>query len=198
MNDELSHRLKNVMAVVQSVASQTLRQATDLRSANEALDARLTALSQATDVLTAKSWMEADLHEVIERTLAPHGVGDRLDLHGPAIILKPQVTMALALALHELATNACKYGALSAEHGRVVLTWEVSDGSGADEPRFAMEWREKDGPPVERPSRHGFGSRMIERSLRAYFQGDAQLDFQPTGLVFTLNAPLAEAGRVRD
>lgn len=198
LNDELSHRLKNVMAVVQSVASQTLRQATDLPSANEALAARLTALSQATDVLTAKAWMEADLHEVIARTLAPHGVGDRLDLNGPAIILRPQVTMAFALALHELATNACKYGALSAENGRVALSWQVSDDTVADESRLHMEWRETDGPPVSPPNRHGFGSRMIERSLRAYFHGEAQLDFQPTGLVFTLNAPLAEAGRVRD
>lgn len=198
LNDELSHRLKNVMAVVQSVASQTLRQATDLRSANEALGARLTALSQATDVLTAKSWMEADLHEVIGRTLAPHGVGDRLDLHGPAITLKPQVTMAFALALHELATNACKYGALSVENGRVALSWQVSDGASAEEPRFQLEWREQGGPPVARPDRHGFGSRMIEQSLRAYFQGDALLDFEPTGLIFTLNAPLAEAGRLRD
>lgn len=198
LNGELSHRLKNVLAVVQSVAGQTLRQADDLSSANDALSARLTALAQATDVLTAQSWTAANLSDVVERTLAPHGVRDRLRVSGPEIVLHPQVTMAFALALHELATNACKYGALSNESGSVELTWDVSEGPIDGAPRFQLRWQESGGPEVRLPSRKGFGTKMIERSLRAYFRGPAELDYRPDGLVFTLDAPLGDAGRVRE
>lgn len=196
LNGELSHRLKNVLAVVQSVASQTLRQAADLSSADEALSARLSALAQATDVLTARSWTAADLNDVVEQTLAPHGIRDRLDIAGPGVTLHPQVTLAFALALHELATNACKYGALSNETGRVDLTWSVANGPDDDEPRFHLIWRETGGPEVCPPSRRGFGTKMIERSLRAYFRGRSQLEYYPSGLVFTLDAPLGDAGKV--
>lgn len=196
LNNELSHRLKNVLAVVQSVASQTLRQAGDLPSANEALSARLAALAQATDVLTTTSWAAADLHEVVEKALAPHGsIGERIRISGPAITLHPQVTMAFALALHELATNAAKYGALSNEDGYVDLTWRIVSGDG-EEPRFSLIWEEVGGPAVSAPSRQGFGSKMIERSLRSYFRGPARLDYRPSGLMFTLDAPLGDAGRV--
>lgn len=197
LNHELSHRLKNVLAVVQSVASQTLRQADDLASADEALSARFGALAQATDVLTARSWTAADLADVVERTLSPHGdLGKRIHLSGPRITLHPEVTMAFALALHELATNACKYGALSDDNGRVELSWNVTNGSIGEEPRFHLLWQEVGGPEVQPPARRGFGSKMIERSLRSYFRGPAQLEFRPSGLVFQLDAPLSEAGKV--
>lgn len=196
LNDELSHRLKNVLAVVQSVAAQTLRQSTDLTAANDALAARLTALAQATDVLTAKSWAAADLHEIIRRTLAPHGFGDRIRLQGPAIVLDPQITLAFGLALHELATNAGKYGAMSTDAGHVDLTWSVTHGSIGEEPRFRLIWQEVGGPIVRPPTRQGFGQRMIERSLRSYFKGTAKLDFPSSGLVFTLDAPLGDNGKV--
>ena len=196
LNGELSHRLKNVLAVVQSVALQTLRQADDLPSASDALSARLSALAEATDVLTAQSWASAGLADVVKRTLAPHAMGDRFRVSGPPVVLHPQVTMAFALALHELATNACKYGSLANDSGHVDLSWHVTNGPDGGEPHFHLQWQEVGGPEVSPPSRRGFGSKMIERSLRAYFRGPAELSFPPEGLVFTLDAPLGDAGKM--
>ena len=199
LNHELSHRLKNVLAVVQSVAAQTLRQADDLPSANAALSARLAALGEATNVLTASSWASADLLDVIGRALAPHGaIGERLRVHGPTFTLNAQVALAFALALHELATNAAKYGALSNDEGHVRLSWSIDDVDPAKERRFVFTWQEVGGPTVTPPSRRGFGSMMIERSLRAYFRGEASLDYHPAGLVFTLDAPLTDAGELSE
>ncbi len=199
LNHELSHRLKNVLAVVQSVAAQTLRQADDLPSANTALAARLAALGEATNVLTASSWASADLLDVVCRALAPHGaIGERLRVDGPAFTLNPQVALAFALALHELATNATKYGALSQDEGHVDLSWRITAGAIPEDRRFVFTWQEVGGPAVHPPRRRGFGSMMIERSLRAYFRGEALLDFQPAGMVFTLDAPLLDAGMVNE
>ena len=197
LNNELSHRLKNVLSVVQSVAAQTLRQADDLSSASEALSARLAALGQATDVLTARSWASADLRDLVSRALAPHGgIGNRIRVVGPTITLLPQVTLAFALALHELATNASKYGALSNETGYVELSWQVTDGASGEEQQFSLLWREVGGPAVRPPARRGFGSMMIERSLRSYFRGQAALSFPATGLCFTLETSLKDAGQL--
>ncbi|APX65622.1 hypothetical protein AV944_06905 [Sphingomonas sp. LK11] len=199
LRHELGHRLKNVLTVVQSVASQTLRQANDLPSANRALASRLAALGEATDVLTAQSWEAADLRTLIGKALAAHGgIGERLRAEGPAITLHPQVTLALALALHELATNAAKYGALSTPSGCVDVEWGATEGTDEDGPRFHLRWREAGGPEVQTPSRRGFGSTMIERSLAAYFRGEASIVYPPEGVVFTLNCPLAEAGSVSE
>ena len=195
MNGELAHRLKNVLAVIQSVAQQTLRNAPDTETASHDLSARLAALGAATDVLTGKSWRSADLRELTERALAPHGlIGRRILIDGPSVTLKPEVTMAFALALHELATNASKYGALSNEIGTVTLTWTV-EGRGADA-RFALRWKERGGPEVTLPERKGFGSTLIERSLRSYFRGQAATDYRPEGLVFQLEARLGDAAIV--
>ncbi|MFH6786066.1 MULTISPECIES: PAS domain-containing protein [Methylobacterium] len=192
LNGELAHRLKNVLAVVQSVTRQTLRSATDMRQASEDLSSRLVALGIATDVLTHASWRSADLRDLIEGALGPHGeIGGRIRLAGPALTLQPQVAVALALALHELATNASKYGALSNDAGFVDLRWHVQgEGEGA---RFRLDWRERGGPPVTAPTRRGFGSTLIERSLRSYFGGTTDIAYRPDGLVFTLDAPLREA-----
>ena len=192
LNGELAHRLKNVLAVVQSVTHQTLRNATDIRTANEDLSARLVALGAATDVLTGASWRSADLRELAERTLAPHGeLGQRILLDGPRVTLQPQVAVALALALHELATNAAKYGALSNETGTVILDWRI-EGAGP-EAHFHLGWRERGGPTVQEPSRRGFGTTLIERSLRSYFGGTAVTDYRPDGVVFALDARTGDA-----
>ena len=111
-------------------------------------------------------------------------------------MLLPQVTLGFALALHELTTNAVKYGALSAPGGHVDLNWSVTQGSNGEKPRFHLLWQEVGGPAVKAPSRRGFGSIMIERSLRSYFRGQAQLEFPTSGLVFTLDASLADAGSI--
>ncbi|WP_331288188.1 MULTISPECIES: HWE histidine kinase domain-containing protein [Methylobacteriaceae] len=195
MNGELAHRLKNVLAVVQSVAHQTLRSALDLPSASQNLSARLVALGSATDVLTGASWRSADLRALAEHALAPHGeLGTRIVLDGLAVALQPQVSVALTLALHELATNAAKYGALSNETGRVDLAWQV-DGHGSDA-KFRLVWRERGGPPVSAPTRRGFGSTLIERSLRSYFGGMAGAEFLPEGLEFKLETRLGDAAVV--
>ena len=192
MNGELAHRLKNVLAVVQSIAQQTLRSAPDKETASHDLGARLVALGAATDVLTGSSWRSADLREVATRALAPHGaIGERILLDGPAVMLKPEVTVAFALALHELATNAGKYGALSNHIGTVKLGWDVA-GGGKDA-ALSICWREQDGPPVSPPQRKGFGSTLIERSLRSYFRGRTETDYRPDGLVFELEARLGDA-----
>lgn len=199
LRHELGHRLKNVLTVVQSVASQTLRQADDLPTANRALAARLAALGEATNVLTAQSWEAADLRSLIERALAAQGgIGERIRASGPAMTLQPQVTLALALALHELATNATKYGALSTSVGHVEITWQVTEKGDDAKPRFHLCWQEVGGPEVRPPSRRGFGSTMIERSLAAYFRGEAVIAYPPEGVVFTLECPLVDAGTVSE
>ena len=192
MNGELAHRLKNVLAVVQSVAQQTLRTAPDMPTASRVLGARLVALGAATDVLTGRSWRSADLREVATRALTPHGViGERIVLRGPPVMLRPEVTVAFALALHELATNAAKYGALSNDAGTVTMAWDVS-GHG-DDAALSIRWEEQGGPPVSVPTRKGFGSTLIERSLRSYFKGRAATEYHPDGLVFELEARLGDA-----
>ena len=192
MNGELAHRLKNVLAVVQSIAQQTLRNAPDAETASRDLSARLVALAAATDVLTGRSWRSADLRDLATHSLAPHGtIGERILLEGPTVTLRPEVTVALALALHELATNAAKYGALSTPGGVVTCRWQV-EGEGPDA-RFNLAWQEEDGPPVSPPERKGFGSVLIERSLRSYFSGKAIADYRPEGLFFALDARLGDA-----
>lgn len=198
LNGELAHRLKNVLAVVQSVTRQTLRNATDLACANEDLSARLVALGTATDVLTNASWRSADLRDLIAGALSPHGeIGARIRLDGPDLTLLPQVAVALALALHELATNAAKYGSLSNDIGIVDVSWRVQDNGNGEGVRFRLEWRERGGPPVAAPTRRGFGSTLIERSLRSYFGGTAAIDYRPDGLVFVLDAGLSDAVLVK-
>ncbi len=193
LNDELSHRLKNVLSVVQSVASQTLRQADDLASANRALSARLVALGEATSVLTASSWSSAGLETMVQSVLGHHGtIGERIRLSGPPLTLRANGALAFALALHELATNASKYGALSTESGYVSLHWSVSEESEAA-PRLHLVWQEIGGPPVSPPARRGFGSTMIERSLQAYFQGETRLFYDVGGLRFEIDCPLDAA-----
>lgn len=193
LNEELSHRLKNVLAVVQSVVSQTLRQADDLPSANTALSARLVALGNATTVLTANSWASADITAMITKVLAPHAeIGRRIKVSGPPLTLNPRVALAFALALHELATNAAKYGALANETGHVELTWNI-DRQGS-EPRLRLLWEEIGGPPVTPPTRRGFGSTMIERSLKSYFRGEAKLEYRLEGLRFEVDCELEAAG----
>lgn len=194
LNDELGHRLKNVLAMVQSIANQTLRDADSLESASAAFTSRLASLGQATDVLTASSWQAAELHDVLDAGLA--AVQDkqgRISSEGPAISLNSHTALALTLALHELATNATKYGALSNEAGTVTIRWQLTDRDGA--PHLTFLWQEQGGPPVSSPTRRGFGSRMIERSLRSYFRGETALSYPVEGVEFRIDAPLSGAGK---
>jgi PAS domain S-box-containing protein len=190
--DELNHRVKNSMATMQSIAHQTLRNAASLEEAHRTLDARLQSLSSAHDVLTRESWAGATLDEIAESTLQAFrgGTGERFAVEGPVIWLPPRLTLAFTMALHELATNAVKYGALSNDQGRVTLRWDIV--TGPHDPQLWLRWEEAGGPEVAAPSRRGFGSRLIERALAAEMGGTAEIEYRRRGVMFTLEAPLPD------
>lgn len=194
LNQELGHRLKNLLTIVQAVVGQTIRQSTDLASAGKALSFRLAAFGRAADVLTASTWESADLDALARSALVTHDtMAERFRLEGPSIRFRSQVALAMALTLHELATNAMKYGALSNDTGHVEVKWSIERGPDHAEPRFHFTWQEVGGPPVQPPTRRGFGSLMIERSLKGYFRGGTTIDYAPGGLIFRIDAPLAGA-----
>ncbi|MFH6783387.1 MULTISPECIES: PAS domain-containing protein [Methylobacterium] len=190
--DELTHRVKNSMATVQSVALQTLRNASSLEDAQETLVARIKSLAAADNVLTRESWAGTTLSEVVAEAL--HAFRDdarqRFLVNGPLVWLDPRLTLAFTMAFHELATNAVKYGALSNEGGRVVVDWEVRDASTS--PRLQLRWEEVGGPSVVAPSRTGFGTRLIERALATEMGGTARIEYHPRGIAFLLEAPLPD------
>ncbi|MBV8192063.1 MAG: PAS domain S-box protein [Alphaproteobacteria bacterium] len=194
--NELNHRVKNTLASVQSIAAQTLRHSETTAKAQKQITSRLVALSKAHDVLTQRSWEGAPLRQLIEEAVAPHCVPEveRFDLDGPEVWVSPKKALAMTMALHELCTNAVKYGALSADKGRVRIAWSVRDAAG--QLRLRLRWSEIGGPLVSPPSRHGFGSRLIERGLGLDLGGEVRLAFDPAGVVCVIDAPLtAEESR---
>ncbi len=189
--NELNHRVKNTLATVQSMASQTLRGATDPAQVYEKLEARLLGLSQAHDVLTRERWHGADLREVAERALAPFdSTPGTVRVSGPKVWLPPAPALTMALIFHELATNAVKYGALSRAGGHVDLTWSLTEDGQA----WTLIWAESGGPPTEPPTRKGFGTRLIERGLSGEPRGSASVAYRPNGLAWTLHARTAARG----
>ncbi len=183
---ELNHRIKNLLAMVQGIVNQTLRQRDEPPEvAKTRLSERLQALGAAQDLLMSASRHGADLKQLVETVLAPHRFGTRIRISGPALALSPKCALAMALATHELGTNAMKYGALSHEAGHVEAGWQIEDGE------LHFRWQERGGPPVEPPVRRGFGSQMIEKALGSYFGGQAQTQYAPDGIVLTLRAPVA-------
>ena len=191
LTGELQHRVKNTLALVQAIASQTFRDATDMEGSRDAFAARLISLGRAHDILTASSWTEAPIVDVIDGALAVHrsGAAHRIRASGQNVHLAAKPALSLALALHELATNATKYGALSNADGIVDLHWHVIHEGEA--PRFHLTWSEQGGPPIlAQPTRRGFGSRLIERSFAAEVGGEVSLTYLPTGLVCRLEASL--------
>lgn len=188
--NELNHRVKNTLATIQSIARQTLNGAD--QSVRRAFEGRLMALSQAHNILTREHWISAQLHELLANTLAPYGTADgtRFHIAGPDVRLSPRATLALALALHEMATNAAKYGALSNSSGCVRIRWSTRDGNGR--PRLRMHWLEFRGPSVAAPTRKGFGSKLIERGLAMELDGRVRLDFWEKGLRCRIELPLGQ------
>lgn len=187
LTHELSHRIKNILATVLAIASQTLKTA-DIAVARELLTQRLRALAAAHDLLNSKQWRLAPIREVIEAALAPFG-SEAIEVSGPEVAIGPRRALSLTLAVNELATNALKYGALSAG-GTVTLSWaRGTDAEGAD--ALVLNWTESGGPPVGPPSRRGFGRMLLERVLAADFSGEIRIDFVPSGVVFRLVAPWA-------
>lgn len=193
---ELSHRLKNLLTLILSIAAETLRGADSLADASAKLSARIMALSHAADGLAdASSAQEGRLKDVVRTGLASAGgFTHRIDISGPDLAVGSRAALSLTLAIHELATNAIKYGALSNEAGRVSLSWKVCEAEAGPDARFVLEWRESGGPAVSAPGRRGFGTRMIERAQRALFSGEVCLAFPPEGTVFRIDTPLAELG----
>lgn len=190
---ELDHRVKNTLAIVQSISRQTLRATPSPEAFAEVFEDRLLALSQAHELLTRRAWGRAGMHEILDKALAPFTVdrAERFDIVGPAITFSAETSVSVHMTLHELAVNAAKYGALSTSAGRVVIRWSVDEA--AAPPMLTLTWREVDGPPVAAlPERRGFGSQMIQRGLARDLGGAATMDFAPSGFVYTLRAPLSE------
>ncbi len=186
--NELNHRVKNSLATIQAIAAQSFNGQREMDEAKEAFSNRIVALAEAHDLLTRENWEGAEMHDVAARVAALHGGDARFELSGVAIRLSPKTALSLSMALHELATNAVKYGALSVPEGVVRIVWDMAPEPGA--PRLDLTWTERGGPPVTPPQRRGFGSRLIERGLAAELAGAAVIDFQPEGVVCRIRALL--------
>lgn len=187
INQELSHRLKNTLAMVQSIATQTLRNVVD-REPVDAFERRIHALASAHEVLLREDWSDAPLGAVARTVLGTFEHANRFTLSGPDLPLGPRATMSLSLLLHELATNAAKYGALSTEAGRVAVTWRVEDTHGG--PEVVLDWEESGGPPPRPSNRTGFGSRLIRLGLTG--TGGVELRYPSSGFRAEMRAPFAQ------
>jgi len=189
LNRELAHRMKNTLAMVQSIVSQSLRGATSIPEAAATIGGRIQTLAKAQDVLTGMSVTAAEITAITRTAVAPHIDGDdRISIVGPEVYLSAQQALGLSLAIHELATNATKYGALSRPEGRISVRWSKGEDN-----RFTFDWQESGGPPVTEPTRRGFGSRLTERVVSDLFQGQAAIRFEPTGVSFSLIGKLHDA-----
>lgn len=194
MIDELNHRVKNTLATVQSIAMQTARSHDDPRAFAQSFQARLLALSHTHDLLTRSHWEGADLRDVLRHETEAHG-SHRVSLSGPPLPLTPAAALSLGMIFHELATNAAKYGALSAADGRVHVDWALSHQQSR---KLTLTWREIGGPPVQAPTRRGFGARLIERNIRHDLAGSLALDYADSGLVAEISISLDRDALVDD
>ncbi|HZV83686.1 MAG TPA: HWE histidine kinase domain-containing protein [Brevundimonas sp.] len=188
--NELNHRVRNTLATVQSVAEQALRSAGVSAEIRSALTERLHALSRAHNVLVDESWAGADLRTIVQDAVSPYGGGAQVSADGPDVRLHPSQAVTVALILHELTTNALKYGSLGDQAGQVVISWnESSDVTGHR--RLSLLWRESGGPPVSPPTRRGFGSRLLKQAAGS-MNGSVDLRFDTTGLVCVLDMTLVD------
>jgi two-component sensor histidine kinase len=190
MVNELNHRVKNTLATVQSIASQSFRNTGDTNVARRKFDARLAALGRAHNILSDERWEGAELREIVEGIFEPLGFknGDRFRLGGPPLRVAPRTALILSMVLHELATNALKYGAFSTEAGRVQVEWQQITAD--DPPWVALTWREIDGPPIYATGPKGFGSRLIEQSIIAQLGGKSNVEYAPQGAICRLEFPI--------
>jgi two-component sensor histidine kinase/PAS domain-containing protein len=186
---ELNHRVKNILAVVQSVASQTVAASASLAHFRGSFEGRLRAISLAHDILTRLRWGEVELEHLVMHSLAPYRGNGRVAWSGPALRLEAQSVVSLALVLHELSTNAAKYGAFSSGSGRVEIAWQGLGGGLAE-----LRWTELGGPPVTREPIPGFGNKLISRVIGYDLQGSAAMRFEPDGLRCRLTFRIASVG----
>ena len=188
--DELNHRVKNTLAVVQAMATQTLRAGTSSEIAGKAFSARLMALASAHDLLARDNWEGADIANIVAELLKAHqsdGSG-RFRIDGHSVRVEPRLALSIAMTLHELATNATKYGALSNDAGVVDIIWRVDEG---EVPTLSLKWQETGGPPVSVPAHRGFGSRLIERQIGSDPSSSVKMLYEPTGVIFAVTTPLS-------
>jgi two-component sensor histidine kinase/ActR/RegA family two-component response regulator len=186
--EELHHRIKNTLATVSAIASQSLRTATSMEHGRQAIEGRLGALGRAHDLLMQVSWANASLVHTVRGATEPYdskGAG-RFSIEGPDIGITSGAVIALAMTFNELCTNTTKFGALSVPAGRVAIAWTVDE----EDQRLRLIWTEKDGPAVEAPTRRSFGTRMMG-SLGQQLHGEVQLAYVPTGFMYTLSVPLS-------
>jgi two-component sensor histidine kinase len=188
INEELQHRVKNTLTVVGAMATQTLRGTAHDGALKTYLD-RLAAFARAHDSLTSLHWTAASVRNVVEGALSPHRTGKGMfSIDGPDLTIPAKQALSLALAVHELATNAIKYGALSVDAGRITIFWDLSAEPDA---KFHFEWAETNGPTVAPPTRKGFGSKLINRVLKEDFGGVVEVLYRPEGLLFRMQAPMS-------
>jgi two-component sensor histidine kinase len=188
LTEELQHRIKNTLTTVLAISQHSFRGPAH-EAARTLFSARIIALDKANEILTETSWQHAPARKTIEGALTPHRTGEgRFSLEGPEIAVKPHQGLALALAVNELATNALKYGSLSVPTGKVDVMWSIEQDNGA--PTFVFKWQEHGGPPVSRPTRHGFGTRVIKSMLASDFQGAVEVSYEPGGVICTLKTPV--------
>jgi two-component sensor histidine kinase len=184
VNLELAHRLKNILAVISAISSTSLRAVTP-RADVMVFQARLQALAQAQDILVTRAKGEADIGTLAAAVVGKLGDHNRVELSGPPLALGPTATLTFSLILHELVTNALKYGALSSPSGKVYFSWAIIEDG---ERRIVARWSERGGPAVEQPSKRGFGTRLISMGILG--QGDAKVHFKTEGLEVEFSAPL--------
>lgn len=194
--NELNHRVKNTLAIVQAMAAQSLRQLNEeSRPKLKAFEDRLFALARAHDVLTRENWEGAELQEIIKEVVEPY-LRQRIqhfEIEGERVRLIPRTALAIAMAIHELTTNAAKYGALSVPSGCIRITWTITSD---ETPLLVLRWQERNGPPVATPTRRGFGTRLIERGLAQDLGGEVQLRYEPAGVVCIVSAPLDDQAAI--
>ena len=196
--DELNHRVRNMLQVVSAIAGHTLREAGSVEEFGVTFTGRLKALAAAHELVSRSGWSSVPLQDLIEKELLPYGSGSgRLVMEGAPAWLKPRAALSVGMVLHEMATNAAKHGALSAEGGRVSIAWAM-EGEG-DAARLVMRWTETGGPKTTLPpQRRGFGSKRIERQLRNDLGGEFELSFEEAGLRARMELPrsvLAQEGK---
>jgi len=186
--EELHHRIKNTLATVSAIASQSLRTATSLDQGAAAIESRLLAMGRAHDLLLQARWSSASLGQIVRGATEPYESQDaaRFTITGPELRITSGTVIALAMTLNELCTNTTKFGALSVPAGRVAIDWRIDSSAQT----LLLTWTEQDGPAVRAPTRRSFGTRMIE-SLGKQLNGQVSLAYQPTGLIYTLEVPLA-------
>jgi two-component sensor histidine kinase len=187
--EELHHRIKNTLATVSAIASQSLRTATSIGHAEQAIEGRLAALARAHDVLLQVSWGNASLADTVRKATEPYdsqGSAGRFLIAGPDIRINSGAVIALAMTLNELCTNTTKFGALSTSHGRVEIVWSIDQ----EKQRLLLRWAEKDGPAVVAPMRRSFGTRLMG-SLGQQLSGEVQIAYEPSGFIYSLDVPLS-------